>query len=1465
MNPEEAKVPNVERDLQSIEIYLFSNGQQYSPPRKYLLRIDELNLWDATLNHLAQSHYGLQSPLINLYTTNGNLVKGPLDLRDGQAYVAVAAPDTFVDAGYQKYLIKASRSWEKRQAKKKPPDSAELLLPANGHPELRPAGGHYMSSAPSKPIAADDYEPVSGKIGLTTCKHCGNIASPGEFKYSSVEVPENQNEYKAELNDNRATLAENRASTDETVARPSEYGSKPVTNSTRSGARKDEHETRQNVNVMRPGEIDAEPPEHETGPNINVVRPRDIGTEPPEHETSPNINVVRPGELGTEPPEHETSPNINVVRPGENGAVYETRQGQYETRSKVNEARPDEFGARPAEYELTHYTGTRQGENETRPNINGGRRGEIEASPGECGSRSAEYETNGAKLGGYGTKPGEYGGRSNEYKIRSSVDGVKPSQYETKPNANGANEASGFDEYGPRQDKHDTRQSENGARPAEYGTRLDEYVTRPSLNGIKQAQYETRPSEKLILNGILPGQYAVKHSGYSPRLNGYETNPTVNGSKPSQFGSKPGEYGTKLADYEIKPGEYGTRLAEYKTIPSENTTKLGEYDTKPDEYVPKSSINGTKPGENRGDLSVYDNKPSGPTTGEYKGNPGEIATRSSEQENRPDGSGPSPAKNGAWTGEDGDRTTSYKARLGYSGPRSSKIEPIKEAYENVLRKNEKSLDESEDRLKKDTVDKDANIKYTTRPVSENEKGKKGEYRTREGEQRAKNIESKDRGNGRSGGERGISGGEKIIRENDTVPRVDESKARKIENTRRLSGRASADIDQGRKLGEPNKEFGHGGKVNTQKGREPNPAGKAGGNGVRLSDQRNRQSDNSARSSGRESRVGDHEARAGDVGFPTSNRDTEQGYPNSREAEHSARTAVYGARVNPKDRINRAKPGHSGQPKIGTPGTKVEEALVKLDETAIKNREGHPVAKHSRVGGTGAAGTSHISEAQPHGRRISLSAPIEKKRLSVGQNSSMTRKPIPNSSILRKIEDKQPFKSNKENLPKKINDPVSNIPVPSANEQRIPKTHTQPMSQPIIPLPPPISTISQTNVASQTTATLENIIDEKEIIISTLSFKNPESETRSTMLDSVKHNVDVIENRMPETKTEVIYTEKNIAYVPISEAVQTSTETIEQREKEVSASSKAKINSCTCTICKSINNKGAFYPDENTLSMLNKGGVVNIKLDIEIRNIVKSVYSCQKNCGRSRSLTNITGSEKESQISIDKDVVVNHNSLQSLFKKQDFRGFGFDGSPNVMVVQCAGCGKPNPPRCDPPPPCCDNNKKYFVLLNSVLEDMEDGCNFNPPCQPCDQKQSRRQSSGFPIKQAYSETTLDTITTVTVSGVPIQRREIGKHVTNASCQTEEPQNESMMPNRKVAITQDSYSQKDANRQVSTFSHKDCQCRNPVQSHKRHVCKYKRTCRCQKTVMPRRRHDGPVFYYRHGVTVTADTRSICRRCIC
>ncbi|XP_072936213.1 uncharacterized protein [Epargyreus clarus] len=62
--------------------------------------------------------YNCRHSTIDIYTTDGRKINGPLELINGAAYVAVEPPDTFVDTGYEEYLLKASRSWDKRLVQK---------------------------------------------------------------------------------------------------------------------------------------------------------------------------------------------------------------------------------------------------------------------------------------------------------------------------------------------------------------------------------------------------------------------------------------------------------------------------------------------------------------------------------------------------------------------------------------------------------------------------------------------------------------------------------------------------------------------------------------------------------------------------------------------------------------------------------------------------------------------------------------------------------------------------------------------------------------------------------------------------------------------------------------------------------------------------------------------------------------------------------------------------------------------------------------------------------------------------------------------------------------------------------------------------------------------------------------------------------------------------------------------------
>lgn len=54
----EASALDSDMDWQAIDIFVFSNGQQYSPPRKYHIRAEDLNLWKSTLSFFAKMQYG---------------------------------------------------------------------------------------------------------------------------------------------------------------------------------------------------------------------------------------------------------------------------------------------------------------------------------------------------------------------------------------------------------------------------------------------------------------------------------------------------------------------------------------------------------------------------------------------------------------------------------------------------------------------------------------------------------------------------------------------------------------------------------------------------------------------------------------------------------------------------------------------------------------------------------------------------------------------------------------------------------------------------------------------------------------------------------------------------------------------------------------------------------------------------------------------------------------------------------------------------------------------------------------------------------------------------------------------------------------------------------------------------------------------------------------------------------------
>ncbi|KAF9407929.1 hypothetical protein HW555_012223 [Spodoptera exigua] len=165
MNTDDAKIPNDDGNWRSIEIYLFSNGQQYSPPRKYHLDAEELDWWEITLNQLARSHYGIQHPQIYLYTIDGHLVQ--VHLSSKMARLTLPSnhqKNSKKDILHSNNIPLLKRSWEKRQARKKAgedytcnikdidkSESIELLMPATKQTDQSSLNEEFVTTVYPKP------------------------------------------------------------------------------------------------------------------------------------------------------------------------------------------------------------------------------------------------------------------------------------------------------------------------------------------------------------------------------------------------------------------------------------------------------------------------------------------------------------------------------------------------------------------------------------------------------------------------------------------------------------------------------------------------------------------------------------------------------------------------------------------------------------------------------------------------------------------------------------------------------------------------------------------------------------------------------------------------------------------------------------------------------------------------------------------------------------------------------------------------------------------------------------------------------------------------------------------------------------------------------------------------------------------------------------------------------------------
>ncbi|XP_035430451.2 uncharacterized protein LOC118262901 [Spodoptera frugiperda] len=632
----------------------------------------------------------------------------------------------------------------------------------------------------------------------------------------------------------------------------------------------------------------------------------------------------------------------------------------------------------------------------------------------------------------------------------------------------------------------------------------------------------------------------------------------------------------------------------------------------------------------------------------------------------------------------------------------------------------------------------------------------------------------------------------------------EQKGRENEHTRKLSLQKTRNGINGSKLGEPRNSIND----NTTRLNDPE-------RNNRVSIQKTRNGDNGSKFGENHSKGGDLRIRGG------SSQDTERKNSFLKTADRRTKPITTGARTSLKDKMN-PKPG------LGVPPVQVDESETPFGETDIKDRLGEPnpilndldkitfqPAKLDNIGGNNTTIVSNITEIQQQPRKSNLSTGKSLNRYP-SVHKTITHWPQnPISNVPNESEEKLVTKDNTD-IPDFVSDQLE-------KEYSAPKYPLQLVTSPVVT--PPMVEFATKNTKKASTSfikvisnqkslardniPIENMIGDKEvIIISKNLLRNPETEIASMRLDSVKHVIDDITDASNQTKTEVVTIRRSVISIPVSEGVQTYAEVCdaaEQHGQGVVAYNTTKMQWAFSNLPSLQGSTVAANEKENIISILNKGDIVNLKLNIEVINGDRSVISSQNTTRKSRSLTNIVTTEKGSQITIDDDLYEQSKSLQSLLNEETCKGSGFEGHPKVMVVQCACCDRLNNQLASDLPACCES-KKYIVLLPSSPQHGEDRCNCDSMRQPQAStvlNDAKRMSSGIPIKKTHSDMALETAAAKKDPGKLIA-------VINSTSQTEDTKSECLVTKHKVSITEDSLKcefKKDSVSQMSMANHSTC----------------------------------------------------------
>ncbi|XP_026726315.1 uncharacterized protein LOC113492834 isoform X2 [Trichoplusia ni] len=1477
-NTAEAKPPSDESGWQAIDIYLFANGQQYSPPRKYHLTNDELNWWDSTLSSLAKSLYGVMHPYIVLYTTDGHKVGGPLELIDGMAYVAVEPPDTFIDAGYDKYLIKATRSWEKRQARRgSPADGSEA--PKHGCHHDQPC-----CLCPEK----ENVVTVESERSVLVTTEISTLRAPDETFVDSVReilvllslLPVVGCRWHATSYMN----ARCRHSTSDLAEVYRRFHTR-----TDEAWRYHFHETISSAARKRSADYIAA----HNGP-VNTV-------------------LGRTGQNGPWGGTYEPRTGKYIIEPAERGILddYRTKLDESRPRSAV-ETSPDQCGRcrqddkrrSPAEHGRLPEYGRTLAEERIMP-VDYGRipiderlppidyrhtpaehkrtSGERSRLPGVQGYTESEYgqvpEKQSRNFGDYGNKvvddqrftpegygrssteqfgtpgeiarnfvdevraPVEYGlesGYPSREQVRTSLDNgyatmaqnSTPGEHVPQPDYG---QVRTFSESGyPPEDKccapcehertptdHERTPSDNRHLPMEHDRGPNEYIRTSLEQERAPIEYKRSPAEhaRTSVEFGSPSVEQRRTQSGNERLSAEQVRSLDERNAPIKQNSISGEYrrtsgqNHALGEYRHPPGEQLRSSPEFYRSPGEQDGTPGEY-----RYPPngQSHVPGVGPGGQGSTLGESGHTPvaQGRTAEEYKPpcggscrpgghgqNSGECGRISVES------TGPKQSEYGQTQGQQGrdrNRLSGEHGRIPSENGRTIGAN-ARTPGNNARKSGERGRLPSER----------ARISAVSRryPGTNDQKRLSSEHKRTSGE-RGRTLGSC----GRTADEQG-----RIPDEHERIQ--GEFETRTDDQPVILSDYFPSPEESGIKVREINEVLADDTVIRSNGPRMIEQQDRSGERGKRLNS-------NEGRIAGFGNRVSDQAHKTGDQQGKLSHHDCKNGgggvLDTHRGIGNGGSLVVHPIRENEY---------------ISIPG---QEPLTELDDEQEAYRDNNGgrrgeletktgdlltrlAANGARLSGGGgpsvAAGLPYVTESQQQNiRRSNMSSSLQnaptadgKHRWSGATHSSM-RRPSPNlvSPVpQRRSEDKKLVRtSREENRKTALKSPcrLSNgcaAPNVVGKQKSAPKyscKRTAPQA-----FPTPATNFDQTVIKGKATSltkivsnhkglttdstAVENIIGDKDIIVvSTNLFRNQESEIHSVKLDSSGKPVICHTKSSDETQTAIPNKPDSEVWIPVNEEVQTCSDPLGEEinmdrhegssRQEIRTSSKLKMSRPASGPRLNMVADDAT-PDENYIAIINKGDVVNLKVNIEVRSGESTNHNTSK---KSHSLTNITRAEIGSQISIDEDMVVQSKSLQSLLNSE-FRGTGFEGRPKVVVVQCACCGirTLNPPRGDATP---SENKKYFVLVpssqhvNATVDKCDGGSSAK---QTSDHPQSKRHGTSHPMNKTYSNTSIEA---VTVRESPFPRREVGLFMatTNSSCQNSFGRNECPAPKPRVSITED-----------------------------------------------------------------------------